>query len=85
MDMLFNSFGKAKIYAVNPSKDSAGVLRKSLLASFQTSAADLANYEGMCLGPTLPDGRRCLVLIPDSQGGQSGLTREYVKVIAVRP
>ena len=84
-DMLFNSFGKAKIYAVNPSKDSAGVLRKSLLASFQTSAADLANYEGMCLGPTLPDGRRCLVLIPDSQGGQSGLTREYVKVIAVRP
>ena len=45
----------------------------------------LANYEGMCLGPTLPDGRRCLVLIPDSQGGKDGLTSEYVKVITVRP
>lgn len=85
LDMLLNSFGKAKIYAVNPSEDTAGVLRKSLLASFQTSAANLANFEGMCLGPTLPDGRRCLVLIPDSQGGKNGLTKEYVKVITLRP
>ncbi len=85
IDMLLYSFGKAKIYAVNPSEDPAGVLRKSLLASFQTSSVSLANYEGMCLGPTLPDGRRCLVLIPDSQGGKDGLTSEYVKVITVRP
>ena len=85
IEKLLYTFGKAMIYAVNPSEDSAGVLRKSLLASFQTTSANLANYEGMCLGPTLPDGRRCLVLIPDSQGGKNGLTKEYVKVIAVRP
>lgn len=85
LDMLFNSFGAAKIYVVNPSEDTAGVLRKNLVASFRTTATNLANYEGMCLGPTLPDGSRCLVLVPDSQGGQSGLTKEYVKVFTVRP
>ena len=84
-DMLLNSFGNAKIYVVNPSEDTAGVLRKNLVASFSTNSGTLANYEGMCLGPTLPDGSRCLVLVPDSQGGQNGLTKEYVKVITVRP
>ena len=85
IDMMFNSFGNAKIYVVNPAEDTAGVLRKNLVASFTTTAANLANYEGMCLGPTLSDGSRCLVLVPDSQGGQNGLTKEYVKVITVRP
>lgn len=28
-----------------------------------------ANYEGMCLGQPLPDGRQTLLLIADSQGG----------------
>ena len=42
---------------------------------------NLANFEGMCLGPTLPDGSRCLVMIADSQKGSGGLTQEYVKVI----
>jgi hypothetical protein len=45
---------------------------------------DLANFEGMCLGPTLSDGRRCLVLIADSQKGAGGLTQEYVKVILLK-
>jgi hypothetical protein len=38
----------------------------------------------MCLGPVLPDGRRTLVLIADSQRGSGGLTNEYVKVILFR-
>jgi hypothetical protein len=50
----------------------------------------LANYEGMCLGPRLPDGRRCLVLIADTQAGMPALaqklgrrqlTHEFVKVL----
>ena len=45
---------------------------------------DLANFEGMCLGPTLPDGTRTLLLIADSQNGSGGLTQEYVKVILLR-
>lgn len=84
MQMVFNSFTRMKIYAVNPASDTAGILRKTLVARFSTTAADLANYEGMCIGPTLPDGSTCLVLIPDSQGGSSGLTREYVKVITLK-
>ena len=83
-DKLTGSFTKVDLYLVDPVHDTAGILRKSLLCSFQTSALDLANFEGMCLGPTLPDGQRTLLLIADSQNGSGGLTQEYVKVILVR-
>ena len=71
-----NSFWAAEAWAPEP---------PATFCSFSTNSGTLANYEGMCLGPTLPDGSRCLVLVPDSQGGQNGLTKEYVKVITVRP
>lgn len=61
------SRGIAKLYVVDPVHDTAGILRKSLLTTINTNVMNLANYEGMCLGPTLPDGSRCLVLISDSQ------------------
>ena len=83
-DKLQKSFTRMNLYLVDPVHDPAGILRKSLLLSFATSALDLANFEGMCLGPTLPDGRRCLVLIADSQNGSGGLTGEYVKVILLQ-
>jgi hypothetical protein len=83
-DKLQKSFTALNLYLVDPVHDTAGILRKSLLCSFTTSALDLANYEGMCLGPTLPDGARCLVLIADSENGSGGLTQEYVKVILLR-
>lgn len=79
-----DSFTKTDLYLVDPVHDTAGILRKTLLCSFRTSALDLANYEGMCLGPTLPDGTRCLLLVADSQKGSGGLTSEYVKVILLR-
>ena len=81
---LQRAFSKMDLYLVDPAHDTAGILRKSLLCSFRTGALDFANFEGMCLGPTLPDGRRCLVLIADSQRGFGGLTEEYVKVILLR-
>ena len=81
---LQNAFTEMNLYLVDPVHDTAGILRKSLLCSFRTGALDLANFEGMCLGPTLPDGSRCLVLIADSQKGSGGLTQEYVKVILLR-
>lgn len=80
-DKLRNAFTEIRIYAVDPGRDSAGILRKSPLCSFRTGALNLANFEGMCLGPVLPDGRRCLLLIADSQNGSGGLTGEYLKVI----
>ena len=59
---------------------------KQLLFSFTThiSRLNYANYEGMCLGPTLEDGRPTLLLINDSQGGvRNGPFRlkDYLKVI----
>ena len=80
------SFTRMNLYVVKPSEDGSGLLRKSLLKSFITKPSDsnFANYEGMCVGPTLSDGSKTLVLIPDSQSGSSGLTKEYVKVITFK-
>jgi len=81
---LNDSFTATKLYRVRPGCTEEGVLKKSLLASFETSALSaFANYEGMCVGPRLPDGRQTLLLIPDSQNGSSGLTQEYIKVFAM--
>lgn len=81
-----NSFTTMKLYVVKPSVDGSGILRKTLLTSFSTYPLSLnfANYEGMCVGPTLSDGSKTLVLIPDSQSGSGGLTQEYVKVITFK-
>ena len=83
-DKLQGAFTDIHIYVVDPVHDTAGILRKSLVCSFTTGALNLANFEGMCLGPTLPDGRRCLVLIADSQKGSGGLTSEYVKIVLLQ-
>ena len=83
-DKFSDSFTKTDLYLVDPVHDPAGILRKSLLCSFRTGALDLANFEGMCLGPVLPDGTRTLLLLADSQKGSGGLVQEYVKVILLR-
>ena len=83
-DKLQKAFTEMNLYLVDPVHDTAGILRKTPLCSFRTGALDLANFEGMCLGPTLPDGTRTLILIADSQKGSGGLTNEYVKVILLR-
>lgn len=84
------SFTRTKLYVVTPgastSKSSAStksgqVLEKNLFLTFTTSALNLANFEGMCLGPDLPGGWHTLILVADSQGGSNGLTAEYIKVI----
>ena len=75
--------GIAKLYVVDPVHDTAGILRKSLLATFISGGdnlTSLANYEGMCLGPTLSDGSRCIILISDSQG----LANEFLQVVTIK-
>ena len=85
-EKLSDSFTVTKLYVVNPACDTAHVLRKSLLHTFTTTAlSSFANYEGMCLGPVLPDGRQTLLMIPDSQNGSGGLTREYLLVLSLAP
>lgn len=92
------TFCKVKLYLVNPVGNTGDILPKQLLYAFETGASltiagvdmTLANYEGMCLGPRLSDGKRCLLLIADSQAGMPAianalrrkrLTHEYVKVL----
>ena len=72
--------GIAKLYVVDPVNDTAGILRKSLLTTIDTNYTNLANYEGMCLGPSLSDGSRCLVLIADSQG----TAYEMLQVVTIK-
>lgn len=73
-----------------PQLDTNRFLIKKLLASWTTKARlanlNFANYEAMCLGRTLNDGRRTLLLLCDSQGGyHKGPFRlkDYIKVIVL--
>lgn len=56
-----------KIYRVYPE-----LMEKELWVAFETKmkgfSARLANYEGMCMGRKLVDGRQTYLLISDSQG-----------------
>ncbi len=86
-----NSFSKLKVYLVNPPQYlserrglSSEPLEKQLVVSFSTNAFNLANYEGMCIGPVLPDGSKTLLLIADSQDGANGRLPEYIKVVVFK-
>ena len=83
IQMLGKSFTRASLYLTDPLNDPTLPLRKTLLARVETKAANLANFEGMCLGRPLPDGRPTLLLIPDSERGMHGLVGEYLYVMAL--
>ena len=46
-------------------------------------ARSLANYEGMCLGPRLADGRRVVVMIADSQSQYKGILKDWLRTICI--
>ncbi len=65
-------------------------LVKKLLLDFRTvmnlTKHNFANYEGMCLGRTLADGRQTLLLVCDSQGGYGKgpvHLKDYIKVVVL--
>jgi len=93
------SFVINKIYCVNPnvgilvSPDTAfqsdsPYLAKTLIAEWKTTLSlfrqDLANYEGMCLGPQLANGSQVLVLCADSQNQYGGVLRDWFRTIVIR-
>ncbi|WP_018910012.1 esterase-like activity of phytase family protein [Prevotella veroralis] len=93
------SFVSNKIYCVDPlSADSilsnaplqaaSPYLPKTLIAEWKTSLTlfrqDLANYEGMCLGPKLSDGSQVLILCADSQNQYGGVLRDWFRTIVIR-
>ena len=63
-------------------------LKKEKVTEFTTKLSltnrSLANYEGMCLGPRLADGRFTLLLVSDSQnnyGNRLFHLKDFIKVI----
>lgn len=56
---------------------------KHLLTTWKTHLTlfgrSFANYEGMCLGPTLADGSRVLIVVADSQNQYAGVLRDWFK------
>ena len=82
------SFVYVKLYVVNPSASSEGaLLEKQLLTEFRTkinlTRRNFANYEGLCVGPRLADGRLVLVLVADSQNQYKGWLRDWFRTVVV--
>lgn len=77
------SFVLNRIYRVSP-----GHAGKQRVAEWRTrlslGSLQLANYEGMCLGPRLADGQRVVVLCADSQGRYKGVLRDYFRTVTFR-
>ncbi len=76
------SYVTNKIYKVHPERR-----EKTLQAQWTTSlklfSKTLANYEGMCLGAKLRDGRQTILLVSDSQGGYGNSLfrlKDYIRV-----
>ena len=84
------SFVHIKLYVVNPSLQQPGdQLQKQLLTEFRTSInltkRSIANYEGICAGPKLADGRQVLLLVSDSQNQYKGQLKDWFKSIVISP
>jgi hypothetical protein len=80
------SFVHVKLYMVNPTlQQGDDFLQKHLVAEFSTKInltnRSFANYEGICVGPRLSDGRQMLVLIADSQNQYRGYLKDWFKTI----
>ncbi len=86
-----------KIYRVSPQAmdalpDNASLkerkpMEKQLVAQWESAIGllsfSLANYEGMCLGPKLPDGRQVVVLIADSQSQYAGVLSDWFRTMVI--
>ena len=91
---IFGSIVENKLYRVTHEaleavgKDGTQAVKKELVTSFRThiriGQINYANYEGMCLGPKLRDGRQTIILINDSQNRMSKMMirlKDYLKLI----
>ena len=80
------SFALVKLYVVNPTLHKQGeILSKTLLTEFRTKVnltrRSFANYEGICIGPKLADGRQLLILVCDSQNQYRGVLKDWFKTV----
>lgn len=91
--MKLGAFVNCKLFRVVPGAvDSQAAadqpLKKQELTSWRTSLSllgrSIANYEGMCLGPTLADGSRVLLLVADSQNQYAGVLKDWITSIKIK-
>ena len=80
------SYSLVKLYLIDPSQCQPGeILQKTLLITFKTKVnllrRNFANFEGICLGPKLTDGRQLLILVCDSQNQYRGILKDWFKTI----
>ena len=82
------SFVQVKLYVVHPASQQPGtLLEKQPLADVRTkinlTRRDFANYEGICEGPRLADGRRVLLLVADSQNQYRGVLHDWFLTVVM--
>lgn len=81
-DMKIGSWVMNKIFRIRPGK-----LNKQFITGWRTSLnvsdLGLANYEGMCLGPQLKDGRQVIIICADSQNRYGGVLRDWFKTVII--
>lgn len=84
------AFVNCKLFRISPTNDISDYLQtsnltslhKTLLATWKTKLnlldRSFANYEGMCLGPTLKDGSQVVLLVADSQNQYRGVLHDWL-------
>ena len=82
------SYVHVKLYVVNPSTQRANdLLQKQLIVEFRTKInitdRSFANYEGICVGPRLKDGRLVLLLVADSQDQYKGYLKDWFRTVVM--
>lgn len=94
LSMLSAAISRVKLYLIDPGSSREALLSKVLVGSFYTRfpgplsllmGADpqLANFEGMCLGPMV-DGHPTVLLVNDSEKGKGNSyarLQDYVRVM----
>ena len=93
------AYANCRLFIVDPEKglpvdprqqlQQAIPLEKRLVGEWRTSLSlfnhAIANYEGMCFGPTLADGNRVLVMLSDSQHQYAGVLKDWFRTIVIKP
>lgn len=78
--LKINSWVMNKVFRIKP-----GNPHKQFVTGWRTWLQlvdnDFANYEGMCEGPRLSDGRHVVVLCADSQDRYKGVLKDYFRTI----
>ncbi|MCD8296263.1 MAG: esterase-like activity of phytase family protein [Prevotella sp.] len=76
------------ISADEPITENTPFIPKRLVHSCTTKLSlfnhAIANYEGMCLGATLVDGSRTLILVSDSQNQYAGVLKDWFKTLVIK-